>query len=335
MPRDVENIKIEPVYLPWHEPLLQQINSLRRQHKLPHAILIDSTSEQDGAGFIWRLAMLLLCKEVSDTMPCGHCQACQLMLSNTYPDFRYVSIEYNEKTKKKNKNINIDQIRHLIHEVNLTNNLDNLKIIAIHPAEKMNLASANALLKTLEEPNSPELILLLTHNRGKLPVTIRSRCQSWSLQRPQNQDSQKWLLEQGIEQKESEQYLEYAGGDPLLALKLKAAGYAGLVDGFKKQFGFYLKNGTDITALCSNLIKHDVALIRRLIKMVITAYCYQLSGLDSDFQIRNTGRKTDARDMIELSRQAESQLMVEDNNLNFQIQLEDVLISLKQIIKRS
>lgn len=331
--QEYENI--EPVYLPWHNPLLQQLQSLKQQQKLPHAILIDSTSEEDGVGFIWRLAMLLLCSEVTDATPCGQCKACQLMLSNTYPDFKYVSLEHDNKTKKLNKNIKIDQIRNVIHEVNLTNRYDNLKIIAIHPAEKMNLASANSLLKTLEEPGSRVLIILLTYNKGKLPITIRSRCQSWSLERPEKQISQGWLLGQGVEQKQCEQYLEYAGGDPLLALKLKAVDYASLVDEFKQQFSLYLKSGIDVAALSSKLIKRDVPLIRRLIKMVARAYCYQLSGLDSNLQGQATGRKNEAQDMIELSGQIEKQLMVEDNNLNLQIQLEDVLISLKQIIKRS
>jgi DNA polymerase-3 subunit delta' len=335
MHREEETGKIEPVCLAWHKSLLQQLQSLKQQNRLPHAILIDSKSEEDGSGFIWQLAMLLLCNEVTDSAPCGQCPACQLMLSNTYPDFKYVTLEYDDKTKKMSKNIKIEQIRNVIHEVNLTNRYDNLKVIAIHPAEKMNLASANSLLKTLEEPGSQVVMILLTYNKGKLPVTIRSRCQSWSLERPEKQISQSWLLDQGLEKKESEQYLEYAGGDPLLALKLRALNYASLVDEFKQQFSLYLKNSIDVTALCSKLIKHEVSLIRRLIKMVIGAYCYQLSGLNSNFQLQNSGRKYEARDMIELSGHAQRQLMIEDNNLNLQIQLEDVLISLKQIIKRS
>jgi DNA polymerase-3 subunit delta' len=335
MDAEEEYKKIEPIYLPWHKPLLEQILSLKQQQRLPHAILIDTASEEDGAGFIWQLAMLILCDEVVDAKPCGRCRSCQLMLANTYPDFIYVSLIHNEKTKKLNKDIKIDQIRKLIHEVNLSNRYDNLKLVAIYPAEKLNISSANSLLKTLEEPNSRVLIVLLTHNKGRLPVTIRSRCQQWSLDRPEKQISKDWLLDQGMDQTQSEQYLEYAGGDPVLALNLKAVGYAELVTEFKQQFSLYLKNSVDVTLLCAKLIKYDVSMIRRLIKMVISAYCYQLSGLNADFQQQNQGRKLDTRDMIELSGQAEHQLMIEDNNLNLQIQLEDVLISLKQIIKRS
>ena len=330
-----ENGKVQPVYLPWHKPLLEQILSLKQQQRLPHAILIDSASEEDGVEFIWRLTMLILCNDVADTIPCGRCQSCQLMLSNTYPDFIYLSLLYDEKKKKINKNIKIEQIRKLIHELHLTRHFDNFKIAAIYPADKMSIASANSLLKTVEEPASQVVILLLTHDKGKLPVTIRSRCQIWSLNQPEKQLSLDWLLEQGMESKECEQYLEYAGGDPLLALKLKSLNYADLVHDFKQQFTLYLKNSTDVATICAKLIKSDVALIRRLVKMVINAYCYQLSGLSANLEAGIIGRKSQARQILTLSGQAERQLMIEDNNLNFQIQLEDVLISLKQIIKRS
>jgi len=327
-----EDRKIQPVYLPWHQPLLERMQSLKQQQRLPHAILIDSKSEEDGPEFIWRLTMLVLCNDATDVDPCGRCHSCQLMLANTYPDFFYVSLLYDKKKKKINKNITIEQIRDLKYKVNLTRHYDNLKVVTIFPADKMNIASANSLLKTLEEPASEVLILLLTHNKGKLPVTIRSRCQVWSLDQPEKQAAFDWLLEQGIQQEECQQYLEYAGGDPILALKLKTSGYANLVAEFKQQFGQYLKDSIDVPAICSKLLKFDVSLIRRLVKMVIYAYCYQLSGLTTNLQAGTSGRKSSAREIFALSARAERQLMVEDNNLNLQIQLEDVLISLKQIL---
>lgn len=335
MDDDIEYEKIQPVYLPWHKPLLDRILSLKQQQRLPHAILIDLTSGEDGTEFIWHLVMLVLCTDAADVIPCGQCRSCQLMLANTYPDFFYVGLMYGDKRKKMNRDINIEQTRELIHEVHLTRRYDNLKVVAIYPAEKMNIASANSLLKTVEEPVPQVLILLVTHNKGKLPITIRSRCQILTLDQPEKQVALDWLLEQGMRAEESEKYLEYAGGDPLLALKLKAQGYAGLVDDFKQQFARYLKNSIDITTLATGLIKFDVGLVRLLVKMVINAYCYQLSGLDVSLQAQKTASKAGAREIFALSGQAERQLMIEENNLNFQIQLEDLLISLKQIIKRS
>jgi DNA polymerase-3 subunit delta' len=199
----------------------------------------------------------------------------------------------------------------------------------------MSIGGANSLLKTLEEPGSQVLILLMTSRKGKLPVTVRSRCQIWSLDHPQNEESQYWLLGQGMDADEIDQYLEYAGGDPQLALKLKNEDYAGIVNQFKQQFTQYLKNEIDVSMLASKLVANGAPLVRRLIKMVIDAYCYQMCGLNAKKGTHPELQKEAAQSAIVLSGQVNQQLMVEENNLNFQLQLEDVLISLKQIIKWS
>lgn len=321
--------------LPWQEEVAQRALQLKEQQHLPHAVLVDTCSEHGIDHLASNLSALLLCDSPENLSACGNCEACRMMSAGTYADFSMVTLEHDSKTKKINKNIKIDQIRELIHELHLTRHFDNFKIAAIYPADKMSIASSNSLLKTVEEPASQVIILLLTHDKGKLPVTIRSRCQTWSIERPEKQLSLDWLLEQGMEAKQCEQYLEYAGGDPLLALKLKSLDYADLVDNFKQQFTLYLKNSTDVASISAKLVKFDIALIRRLVKMVINAYCYQLSGLSANFEAGINGKKSQARQILTLSGQAERQLMIEDNNLNFQIQLEDVLISMKQIIKRS
>jgi DNA polymerase-3 subunit delta' len=329
------SIVVEPHYLPWHRPVLERINALKSQQRLPHAILLDSSSEQDGAEFLWGLSMLLLCDEAAEGEPCGKCRSCEMMLANTYPDFKYITLQINDKNKKLNKNINVEQISKLIHEVNLTGLYDKLKIFAIHPADRMNIGSANRLLKTLEEPGEKVLFLLLTHRKGKLPVTIRSRCQIWSLDHPEKSDAQYWLLGQGMDAEEIDQYLDFASGDPQLALKLQSEGYAGIVEQFKQQFGQYLRNEIDVATVGAKVVAMGAPLARRLMKMVINAYCYQFSGVDSGDNVLSGQKKRAAQGLLILSSQIDRQLMIEENNLNFQNQLEDVLISLKQNIKRS
>ncbi|MFT5658795.1 MAG: DNA polymerase III delta' subunit [Gammaproteobacteria bacterium] len=335
MNKPTDNSLIQPAYWPWQQPLLEQIQSLKQQARLPHAILIEARSEQVGAPFIWHLAMLALCKNSHNFEPCRQCQSCELMLSNTYPDFSFVSLERDEKTKKINKNIKIEQIRNLKHEVYLTRRYDNLKIVTVYPAEKMSIAGANSLLKTLEEPASHSLILLVTHNKGKVPVTVRSRCQVLTLDHPPTEAALSWLQQQGMTEQESAQYLEYATGDPLLALQLQSSGYADLVKQFKTQFGLYIKNEVDVIKLCSGLVTLEPGLVRRLIKMVLRAYSFQFCGLSKKANPENEMDKIAGQKILTLAIQVERQLMVEDNNLNLQLQLEDVLISLKRIILRS
>ena len=332
---EVETAVTKPSCLPWYKPFLKQINELQNQQRLPHAILMSLPGEADELEFIWHLSMFLLCRNSRSGQPCGECSSCHLMLVNTYPDFKLVGLQRDDKTNKINKNIKIEQIRKIIHEVYLTRSYDNLKIIAIYPADKMSHAGANSLLKTLEEPASQVLIILATHKPGKIPVTLRSRCQQWNPGLPAQAESMEWLQAQGLDQDLAHQHLELANNDPTLALKLKNIGYLEIVSGFKQQFARYLKNQIDVTSLTQTLTTNEISITRRLISMVIKAYCYQYSGYQGQQATISTINKTAAQAMIALLSQSERQLMTEENNRDIQLQLEDVLISLKQIINRS
>ncbi|MBS0358645.1 MAG: hypothetical protein JSS53_05200, partial [Proteobacteria bacterium] len=91
--------------------------------------------------------------------------------AGTHPDFFLIQPEEEAKL------IKIDQIRALIGSLSQTSHSGKFKIVIIEPAEAMNIASSNALLKTLEEPTDNTLILLVTHQVSLLPATVRSRCQ--------------------------------------------------------------------------------------------------------------------------------------------------------------
>ena len=326
--------RIDSHYRPWQAELLRRALRLRDSQRLPHAVLVDSAGSADLKTFLHRLAMLLLCDRADEISPCGHCEACRMMQAGTYADFSLVTMEVDEKTQKASKNIKIEQIRNLIHEVSLTHQYDRLKIAVIYPAEAMNQASANALLKTLEEPGPGVLILLATHNRGRIPITLRSRCQSWNLNLPRDDEAREWLASQGVEKSEIDSYLDYAGGDAELALELRQNDYAALVERFKSRFGLFLRGQLGVTGLCQELLASDLPILRRLVNLTLNAYCYQNSGLDADANARDGADRQRAQQLLDLRQRAQKQLRIEENNLDLQLQLEDVLISLKQILKR-
>ena len=326
--------RASPQFLPWQSEILQRAMALKQSLHLPHAVLIDTAGEQDISGFGLYLSMLLLCDNPDNLALCNSCQACQMMSAGTYADFSQVSLEHDDKTKKLKKNISIEQIRKLIHEVSLTRRHERLKIATIYPAESMNAASANALLKTLEEPTPQTLIILITHNRGRIPVTLRSRCQSWSINRPSRDESLHWLEKQEIDPETSITYLQYADGDPELALALERQNYGQLVEKFKSRFSQYLRGDLGVTDLCRGLLASDNAVVRGLVKMTLNAYCYRSSGLDSNINPVSGADRHRAQALLDLRLKAQHQLRVEENNLDLQLQLEDVLISLKQILTR-
>ncbi len=324
----------EPSSLPWHRATLERALALKAAGRLPHAILLADAGQRDLGGFVMQLAALLLCDAPADAQPCGACEACRLLAAGTYADFGLVTLEVDEKTKKPAKNIKIEQIRELIHDVNLTGRYTRLKIAAIYPAELLSRAGANALLKTLEEPAPGTLLLLATHNAGRVPVTLRSRCQRWDLHRPRSDDALAWLDGEGLAAGDAARYLDFARGDPVLAVALEAQDYAGMVDGFKRDFARFMRGDLGVVGLCRKLLAHDADAVRRLIDMTLRAYCFQACGLDASGAAAGGENPASARDLLRLQQRAARQLRVDENNLDFQLQLEDVLISLKRIVTR-
>jgi len=321
-------------YLPWQAAMLEHALVLKAGGRLPQAVLLEDLSRQNSAELVHYTASLLLCDRPDGLRPCGECDACRMMRAGTYSDYRLVTLEADDRTKKISKNIKIDQIRKLIHEVSLTHQYARLKIAAIYPAETLNRNSANALLKTLEEPAPGVLLLLLTHNRGRIPITLRSRCQNWRIGLPPKPEALDWLRQRQLSAEDAELYLDYAGGDPLLALDLQQREYASLVSEFKQRLGNFLRGNLAVSSLCQQLTGFDASLLRRLVEMTLNAYCYRSSGVDAAGNPVEGADRQRARQLLELRIRAQKQLQTEENNLDLRLQLEDVLISLKQILTR-
>lgn len=212
-------------YLPWQQTIWRQIN--RDRSKLPHALLFSGRKGIGKLAFARALAQGLLCEAPqAEGEACGHCQACGWFLQGNHPDFRLVEPEIlsesepepKAKGKKPSKEIKIDQIRLLSELINLSSHRNGLRVILIHPAETMNLASANALLKTLEEPPSQTVLILVSHQIQSLLPTVRSRCLKIAFPLPAFEQGANWLAGQGVAAPES--LLAQAGNAPLAALDL-------------------------------------------------------------------------------------------------------------------
>jgi DNA polymerase-3 subunit delta' len=85
--------------------------------------------------------------------------------------------------------------------------------VLIHPAESLNIASANALLKMLEEPASGVIFILVAQQLQRLLPTIISRCQKVSMPVPDEAEALEWLKERGV--RNAEEQLAYLEGSPI------------------------------------------------------------------------------------------------------------------------
>src|SRR5260221_8037042 len=199
--------------------------------KLPHALLLHGAQGVGKLALAERFAQLLLCeKRGQGTQPCGACEGCRWFLGGNHPDVRFLEPETlarhqpaaeegeEEKAKegKASNQIKIDQTRALGDFVQVASHRGGRRVAIIHRAEDMNTATANSLLKILEEPPASALFLLVSHRPARLLPTIRSRCVPVPVPLPEAKAAAAWLAGQGV--RTPERWLAFAGGAPLRAL---------------------------------------------------------------------------------------------------------------------
>ncbi len=208
-------------FLPWHEPLRQRLFSLRRGDRLPHAMLLSGPKHVGKREFAAATAAFLLCQQPTDRGHCGTCDNCLLFAAGTQPDFQHL-LPWERKSGKpiridERRLIIIDQVRDMIEWAGQTAQRGGMKVVIIQPAEQMNNAAANALLKCLEEPTSGMLLMLVSDTPGRLLPTIRSRCQHLDFVLPERDQSLEWLARECPERDADtlSLLLSIAGGAPL------------------------------------------------------------------------------------------------------------------------
>jgi DNA polymerase-3 subunit delta' len=140
---------------------------------------------------------------------CDMCEACLKIEAGSHPDLLLISPE--------DRQIKIDEIRLIDEALSFRPFEGRKKIVIIDDADTMNIAAANAFLKTLEEPPEDSVIILISSRTDRLPATIRSRCSRVNFV-TLSLESCRQVLQGKIPDKDSEALARLSMGKPGLAL---------------------------------------------------------------------------------------------------------------------
>ncbi len=221
---------------PW---IAQQLQHLLAQRG--HAWLLQGPSGLGQYELALAMASAWLCESPSTQGACGQCPSCHAIAVRTHADLAVLmpetqmlalgwpltekaQAEIDDKKRKPSKDIRVEAMREVVEFAQRTDARGRGKVVLVYPAERMNAISANALLKTLEEPPGDVRFVLATEAAHQLLPTIRSRCQSHTMAWPDTHAALAWLAGQGMDDAAAQALLRSAGGRPSDALRQTDSG---------------------------------------------------------------------------------------------------------------
>lgn len=184
-----------------------------RMDKISHAYIINGEKDSGKRDLALRFAMALQC-EKGDGEPCMECRSCRQALSANQPDIKWITYE--------KSGIGVDEIREQMnHDIMIKPYSSRRKVYIVPDAETMTVQAQNALLKTIEEPPSYAVIILLTTNADSFLQTILSRCVLLNVRSVREETIQKYLqTDFGIHDYDARVAAAFAEGNPGKAVKL-------------------------------------------------------------------------------------------------------------------
>lgn len=154
-------------YLVGHTWAIDLLTRQQKQDQVPQAILLVGPSHVGKSTLARYFSQQLNCR--GDTQPCGQCLSCRKIISGNHPDVRIFDSD--------DETIKIDDIRELQRELALSPHESPYRVAVLCNFERATTSAANALLKTLEEPNPAVVLILTAIDPSTLLPTIVSRCQ--------------------------------------------------------------------------------------------------------------------------------------------------------------
>lgn len=236
------------------ETLIAQVKA----NRISHAQLIYGPEGSGGLPLAMAYASYILCENPVENDSCGQCKACSKSFKMIHPDLHYIfptistkDVTGNDVTSEnylpefrkavlrnpylsnlewlqsldgsgKQSVINVRDADDIIRKIYLQSYESEFKILIIWLAEKMNIQTANRLLKVLEEPPEKTLFLLVSEKSDQLLSTILSRTQKIQIPKITDSEIAGFLMKNGVEERVANESALVADGNILTALQLSS-----------------------------------------------------------------------------------------------------------------
>lgn len=327
----------------WHRTAWQQLLAMRE--RLPHALLLHGAAGTGKTVFAERFAQALLCERHQGLEPaCGSCPSCNWYLQGNHPDCRLLRPEALDdkgddakEGKEGSREIRIDQVRALADFMNLSTHRRGLRIVLLYPAESLNAASSNALLKMLEEPPPSTLFLLVAQALERILPTILSRCRKFALPAPSPEQALAWLRSQQVA--DAETWLACEGGAPLAARDMAQQGRG---EDLALWLGQLAQASTEgALRVADKLQKTPPALLlawmqRWLYDMLSLKMAQQLRYYPQyQTQLRALAARLDARQILAALKLCQERRLIIEHPLAPKLLLEDMLLEYQSCLRQS
>jgi len=336
-------MSVKQQLLPWLSEVWSRL--LDRHEALPHALLIQGRPGLGKTHLALSFAKRLLCEVAGGAAgPCGTCPSCNWFEQHNHPDFRLVqpdalAAESDREGAARgdagegaatSKQIRIDQVRDLQAFLRIGTHRGGMRVALIRPAEAMNAATANSLLKSLEEPPPGTLMLLVSSDPQRLLPTVRSRCQVVPIPTPDRQIASAWLRSQGVA--DADAALGFAAGAPLAALEqMNQAEHRAVLVGLLATPGFDPVRGAE--QLSGTAPPEVVAWIQKWVYDLVRVR----SGGEPRYhpgaaeQLAGLARRADPVRLARLARRIAEARAVAQHPLNPKLFLEDLLMQYRRV----
>lgn len=196
-----------------HAQTLAALGRAGRRQPFPSLVFSGPASVGKRLCGIW-YAAFLNCLDRDEAAPCSGCGSCRKLNAGHHPDLHFATVPEGKTV------IGVGEIRELIHQLQYAPFEGNFRVLIVENAEKLTDEAQNALLKTLEEPPSRAVIVMVTPLFGALLPTVASRCRAVRFGLLPEAEVKAHLLSRGAPPEQAARLARLSRGAPGIALRL-------------------------------------------------------------------------------------------------------------------